>query len=82
MQVTHALRGGPSSYWKLREGAQQCLKAAHLQGQHLSLLQGWLGPIAVLVEHATKHDMELVMKLRQFFPDRLQVNVCPMSDPS
>ena len=67
------MRTAPPCYWSLYEGAQQCLEVARLQGQHPSLLQGWLGPIEVLEEHATRSDMELVMTLRQVFPDRLQV---------
>ncbi len=60
-------------YWSLREGAQRCLKAADLQGKHPSLLGDWLGPTEALLQHATSRDMELMLKLRQFFPNRLPV---------
>ena len=56
-------------YWSLREGVQNCLKALHLLGQHPSALEDWLGLTEFLAQHATKHDMELMMRLRQMFPD-------------
>lgn len=73
MQVEWILLDATPEYWSLREGAQQCLEAAQLQGQHPSLLQDWLGAFEVLVEQLTRNDMELAMKLRRFFPDKLQV---------
>ena len=61
-------------YWRLREGAQCCIKAAGLQGKHPSVLEDWLGATEALAQHATSRDMELVLQLRQFFPDWLPVS--------
>jgi len=56
-------------YWSLREGVQNCLKASNLLGQHPSALEDWLGLTEILAKHATEHDMELMLRLRQMFPD-------------
>ena len=60
-------------YWHLREGAQRCIKAADLQGEHPSALEDWLGPTEELLQHASSRDLELMLQLRQFIPDWLLV---------
>ena len=60
----------------LREGVLQCLEAAHLEGQHPSVLEDWLGPLEEFEEYATNADMEVVFTVRRFFPEALQVR-CP-----
>ena len=60
----HTFKYYAPSYWSLSKGALQCLKAAHLKGKHLSLLQNLLGPAEALAQHGTKHDMALLMELQ------------------
>ena len=62
-------------YRSLCEGAQQCLEAAHLQGQHPSMLQGWLGPADVLAQHGTKHDIDLMVSLQWSLFNNLEVRI-------
>ncbi len=61
------------TYRSLLNGLHQCLKAAHLQGTHPSLLQGWLGPAESLAQNNTSYDMGLMMQLQRIFFDNIEV---------
>ena len=73
LQAQDKMRPAASSYRRLCEGAQQCLKAAHLQGRPLAMLQDVLGSPEALAQHATKHDMDLMMELQRILFDKLEV---------
>lgn len=73
LQAEGMLGYSAPSYRRLCEGAQQCLEAAHLQGKHPTLLQDWLSPAEMLVQHGAKHDMDLVMDLQCSLFDTLEV---------
>lgn len=58
-----------SAYRALSDAAQQRLKAANLEGQHLSGLEAFLGEPCCLAKHATKADLKLMLRLRRLLPD-------------
>ena len=66
------------AFWRLRQDAQQCLKAAHLPCQDLSLLEEWLGPVEELAQHATGDDMDLLSRVREPFFRHIQVSKVPI----
>ncbi len=82
LQAEKFLRLAAPSYRSLHEGAQQCLMAVRLHKKHLSLLQNLLGPTEELAQHATMHDLTLMMKVQRKLLDQLQVGTHRYPHPS